>query len=140
MKQTLLLITSFAMLLFNSGCKNQENKNAVPPALSDSEVSVYYFHFTNRCATCLAVEENSKKAVEELYPNEVKTGKYSFTSVNIDDKANKSLADRLGIGGQALVVVRNDKKIDLTSDGFLNAHDPAKLKELLKSGVEKVLF
>ena len=140
MKHTLFLIASFAMLFFNSGCKNQESKNAVPTALSDSDVSVYYFHFTNRCATCLAVEENSKKAVEELYPNEVKTGDYSFTSLNLDDKANKSLADKLGVGGQALVIVRNDKKIDLTSDGFLNAHDPAKMKELIKSGIEKVLF
>jgi hypothetical protein len=140
MKQTLLLIASFAMLLFYSGCKNQENNNTVTTALSDSDVSVYYFHFTNRCATCLAVEENSKKAVEELYPNEVKTGDYSFTSLNLDDKVNKSLADKLGVGGQALVIVRKDKKIDLTSDGFLNAHDPAKMKEILKSGVEKVLF
>jgi len=105
-----------------------------------TNVNVYYFHFTRRCATCMAVEENAKKAVELLYPEKVKTGEYIFTAINLDEPGSKGLADRLKVGGQTLLVVRGDKKIDITDKGFMNAHDLVKMKEEIKSAVDKVLF
>jgi hypothetical protein len=105
-----------------------------------SNVNVYYFHFTRRCTTCMAVEENAKKAVELLYPEKVKTGEYTFTAINLDEAAGKNLADKLKVGGQTLLVVRGDKKIDITDKGFLNAHDLVKMKEEIKSAIDKVLF
>jgi len=88
----------------------------------------------------MAVEENAKKAVELLYPEKVKTGEYTFTAINLDEAAGKNLADKLKVGGQTLLVVRGDKKIDITDKGFLNAHDLVKMKEEIKSAIDKVLF
>jgi len=88
----------------------------------------------------MAVEENARKAVEALYANEVKTGDYSFKAINLDDENSKEIAKNLGVGGQTLLVVRGDKKIDITDKGFLNAHDLDKMKEEIKSAVDKVLF
>ena len=121
-------------------CNNQGNKKVIAQAISSSNVNVYYFHFTRRCATCLAVEENARKAFEALYPNEVKTGEYSFTSLNLDEASTKGIADKLGVGGQSLMVVRGDKKIDITSAAWMAAHDPEKMKTEIKSGIEKVVF
>lgn len=138
-KLTLLLAILTAIITCIS-CNNQGNKKETVQLANSSDVSVYYFHFTNRCATCLAVEENARKAVEELYPNEVKTGDYSFSTLNLDEANAKDIAYKLGVGGQSLIVVHGDKKIDITSAAWLNAHDLEKMKLEIKSGIDKVLF
>jgi hypothetical protein len=140
MKQFVLLVSILTLMISSVSCNNHQNKKEVAQSLKSSDVNVYYFHFTRRCATCLAVEENARKAVEALYPNEVKTGEYSFTSLNLDETSTKGIADKLGVGGQSLMVVRGDKKIDITSAAWLAAHDPDKMKVEIKSGIDKVLF
>jgi hypothetical protein len=140
MKQFTLLATVLVVVLSSISCNGQVNKKEVAQTVNSPKVAVYYFHFTRRCATCMAVEENARKAVESLFPNEVKTGEYSFTSLNLDEPGTKEIADKLGVGGQILLVVRGDKKIDITSAAWLNAHDPDKMKQEVKSGIDKVLF
>jgi hypothetical protein len=140
MKKTALLATILLITLSSISCNSQSNNKAVAQKVGSSDVNVYYFHFTRRCATCLAVEENARKAVEALYPNEVKAGAYSFTALNLDEANTKVIADKLGVGGQSLLLVRGDKKIDITSAAWLSAHDLEKMKVEIKSGIEKVLF
>ncbi len=106
---------------------------------SPVKVEVYYFHFTQRCATCHAVEDNAKMAVESLYPVQVKKREYFFKELNLDDTATKPLADKLGIGGQTLLIVCGNRKIDITSQAFLNAHDVEKMKEVIRKAVEQAL-
>ena len=108
-------------------------KNAIHP-----KVEVYYFHFTVRCKTCHAVEDNSKGALTALYPEKVKTGEYAFKGVNLDEASSKSIAKKLSVGGQSLLVVCDDKQIDLTSKVFLYAQDPIKIKAEIKKAVERV--
>jgi hypothetical protein len=88
----------------------------------------------------MAVEENAKKAVEALFPDKVKTGEISFTAINLDDTSGKEIAKKLSVGGQTLLVVRGDKKFDITGTAWLSAHDFDKMKMEIKSGIEKVLF
>lgn len=140
MKQLTAIGTILILVLFNLSCKGQANKQGTAVTADSQKVSVYYFHFTRRCETCKAVEENTKKAVEALYPDEVKSGEYTFTSLNLDDESTKAIADKLGIGGQTLLVVCGDKKADLTSIGFMNARDPEKLKDEIKQAVDKILL
>lgn len=140
MKRVILSLSILAMILGCISCNNQANNKEVAQAVSTSDVNIYYFHFTRRCATCMAVEENARKAVEALYPNEVQAGEYSFTSLNLDEAGTKEIADKLGVGGQSLLVVRGDKKIDITSAAWMAAHDPDKMKSEIKSGIDKVLF
>jgi hypothetical protein len=140
MKQFTLLATALVIVLSSISCNGQVNKKEVAQTVNSSKISVYYFHFTRRCATCMAVEENARKAIEALYPNEVKSGEYSFTALNLDEASTKGIADKLGVGGQTLLVVRGDKKVDITSAAWLSAHDPDKMKVEIKSGIEKVLF
>jgi hypothetical protein len=140
MKRATLFVSILTIMIASISCNNQGNKKEVAQTISTSNVNVYYFHFTRRCSTCLAVEENARKAVEELYPNEVRSGDYSFTSLNLDESNTKKIADKLGVGGQSLIVVRGEKKIDITSAAWMAAHDPEKMKAEIKSGIEKVMF
>ncbi len=140
MKRVILFVSILVLIFGSISCNNQGNKKEVAQAISTSDVNVYYFHFTRRCATCMAVEENAYKAIEALYPNEVKAGVYSFASLNLDEASTKEIADKLGVGGQSLMIVHGDKKIDITSAAWMAAHDPDKMKVEIQSGIDKVLF
>jgi hypothetical protein len=74
-----------------------------------------------------------------LYPEKVKTGEYAFKGVNLDEASAKAIAKKLKVGGQSLLVVCDDKQLDLTTKVFLYAQDQAKIKVEIKKAVEKVL-
>jgi hypothetical protein len=139
MKHIVMLSFALIIMLGNFSCNAQTTKKPDVNSSSSTKVEVYYFHFTQRCATCHAVEDNARSAVETLYPEKVKNGEYAFKGLNLDDASSKAIAEKLGVGGQTLLVVCGNTKIDLTSQGFMYAHDPDKIKEEIKKAVEKAL-
>ncbi len=102
-------------------------------------IMVYYFHFERRCATCVAVETESEKALQELYPDRVRTGDIKFVSVNLEDKSNDALAGKLGVDGQSLLVVKGGKQDNLTNVAFMHARtNPDKLRKAIRESVDKL--
>ncbi len=70
----------------------------------------------------------------------VKAGKVSFVVVNLDEKSGQAIGDRLGVNGQALVLVKGSEKINITNEGFLYAvSQPEKLKSIIKEKVDGLL-
>jgi len=105
-----------------------------------TKVEVYYFHYTRRCETCQAVESETLKSVKQLYPEQFKKGLITFKSVNLDEKKNKTLANQCKAEGQALLVISNNKRTDLTEQGFMYAKDqPDKLKAELNKVIRPLL-
>lgn len=139
MKQIVFLGFTLLMMMNSYSCSAQDNKKQSTQKAVAAKVEVYYFHFTRRCNTCISVEENAKQAVESLYADKVKTGEYTFKGINLDDASSKAIAEKFGVGGQTLLVVCGDKKIDITSQGFMYAHDLDKMKEEIKKAVEEIL-
>jgi len=131
------------LAIFFSGCSARPAPDAdssVPANASTDLIEVYYFHFTVRCVTCLNLEEKTKEFIEELYPGQVKAGLITFKSLNLDDEATKPLVKRLGVPGQSLLIVKGDKKIDLTTEGFLYAMvKPEKFKEIINENIDRLL-
>lgn len=112
--------------------KPQKNEQEI----SIEKVKVYYFHNERRCATCNAVEEVTKTALKEYYPEQVKTGVVTFQSLNIEDSKNESIAKDLRISGQTLLIITDGKKKDLTNDAFMYARsNPDKLKEKIHKAI-----
>jgi hypothetical protein len=137
-----LMLLSFALILLMGGasCDAQSAKKQAVKAVASSKIEVYYFHFTRRCMTCNAVETETKKAVEALYPKLVKSGKITFQSINLDDATSKKAADKCGAEGQTLLVMAGGKRIDLTSQGFMYAvSSPEKLNAELKKAIDPLL-
>lgn len=125
MKKVLMLLACSLMALSAMG---DEKEDVV------SEVKAYYFHNTRRCVTCKAVEDVAYNALKEL-----SAGKILLKSVNLEDKANKDLVNKLGAKGQALLIVKGDKKVDLITDGFLYARtDPDKFIQKIREAVESL--
>lgn len=105
-----------------------------------TKVEVYYFHYSRRCVTCQAVETESKKIVEQLYAQQIKTGKVKFIAVNLDEKGSLALAKKCKAEGQALLVISNNNRIELTEQGFMYARSqPEKLKEAIRKAIDPLL-
>jgi hypothetical protein len=120
---------------------SQENTVTQQTKPSDGQtIEVYYFHMSRRCPTCLAVESESEAALKKLYPTQMESGTMTFKSLDIEDEMNKPLAEKLGVSGQTLLIVKGDTKIDMTGDGFLYARtDPEKLQEKIKAAIDPLL-
>ena len=101
------------------------------------KIKVYYFHNTRRCPTCLAIEKETKKVLkEQSYSEAVENGELVFKSYNIENAVNNKLAKELGVTGSALIVIKGEKKIDLTSKGFMYAlKQPEKFRKALHNAL-----
>ncbi|NQU53689.1 MAG: hypothetical protein HQ522_14240 [Bacteroidetes bacterium] len=101
------------------------------------KIKVYYFHNTRRCPTCLAIEKEIKKVLKEQpYSDAKENGELIFKSYNAEDAQNKKLVKELGVTGSALIIVKGEEKIDLTSKGFMyGLKQPEKLREALREAL-----
>ncbi|HKJ41798.1 MAG TPA: nitrophenyl compound nitroreductase subunit ArsF family protein [Sunxiuqinia sp.] len=101
---------------------------AQPPS---TKIKAYYFHFTERCTTCKAVERVSKDAL--------KTMSIDLKSLNIDKGNNMEIAKKVGANGQALILSNGKETINLTTDGFMYAlSNPEKLISKLEAAVNQL--
>jgi hypothetical protein len=140
MKKIFLAWFILAMVALHLTCIAQTGQAQISnEEVKASVVGIYYFHFERRCNTCISVENNSKKAVEELYPEQVKSGEYFFQAVNLDEASGKETGNKMGIGMQTLVVVNGEKKVDITGEGFMYVDNYERLKSEVKKAVDKAL-
>ena len=137
--KTIKLLFSVSLLLAVISCNAQTAKEAAKTT-STPAVEAYYFHFSARCKTCRTVEAQAQANIELLYPELVKSGKISFTSVNLDDADGKSIGKNIGVSGQTLILVKGDQKINITNEGFMYAvNQPEKFKSIIKEKVDGLL-
>ena len=136
----LFLISFVLITLAGLSCSAQSTKKSAPAVSANGDIDVYYFHNTIRCVTCKTVEAETRKNIELLYGDQVKTGKINFTALNIEEATGKSVGDKLGVNSQALLIVKGDQKINITNEGFLYAvSKPDKFKEIIKSKIDPLL-
>jgi hypothetical protein len=136
-----LIIAALCLLMFfGISCNAQQDKKQTTSSNKGSDVEVYYFHMTTRCVTCKTIEAEAKKNIEALYANQVKTGKVTFTALNVQESPGKDVGARLGVNSQTLLIVKGDQKINITNEGFLYAvAQPDKFKEVMKSKIDPLL-
>lgn len=102
---------------------------------SSTKIEAYYFHNATRCTTCKTVEAEAKADLKELYGDKV-----TFQALNLEEKSTNALAKKLKVSGQTLLVVKGDKQVNLTNEGFLYAvTDPDKFKAKIKEKVDPLM-
>ncbi|MFW5793582.1 MAG: nitrophenyl compound nitroreductase subunit ArsF family protein [Bacteroidota bacterium] len=135
MKTIKMISVLFVLAGMSISCTGQTNKKEETSVKKADDVQVYYFHTSRRCATCKAVETETKKAVEELYGDKV-----PFATYNIEKAEGEQKAEELNVPGQALLIVSGDTKINITREGFMNARsNPDKLKQIIKSKIDPLV-
>jgi hypothetical protein len=134
------LISFVLITLIGISCTAQTNQKPASPVSKNVDVEVYYFHMTTRCVTCKTVEAEARKNIEMLYTNQVKSGKISFTALNLEEATGKSMGEKLGVNSQTLLIVKGDQKINITNEGFLYAvSQPQKFTEVMKSKIDPLM-
>jgi len=103
-------------------------KETTPEAVTDNVktelpvVYIYNFHVTNRCASCIAIEDATTKTLNTYFAAELKQGRIKRQIINVDDAANKEIAEKYQAFGSGLFITRSYKgketTTDLTGDGF----------------------
>jgi hypothetical protein len=136
-----LFFISFVLItLVGISCNAQPNQKSASPVSKNGDVEVYYFHMTTRCVTCKTVEAEARKNVEMLYADEIKSGKISFTALNLEESTGKSMGEKLGVNSQTLLIVKGDQKLNITNEGFLYAvSQPKKFADVMKSKIDPLI-
>lgn len=123
------------------GNKGQADKsNLVTTAtttdtIDTSITNVYYFHGKQRCKTCIAVGDLTKKTIEEAFAND---DKVKFIEVNTSEKEFADLVERYEVSWNALIIAKGDKSIDLTEQAFANAvNSPEVLEKLIRDEINQ---
>lgn len=138
MKKSIFISFVLLTLVILSCDAQPDQKSATVSKTGD--VEVYYFHMTVRCTTCKTVEAEARKNVEMLYADQVKSGKISFTALNLEEATGKAMGEKLGVNSQTLLIVKGDQKINITNEGFLYAvSQPAKFTEVMKSRIDPLI-
>ncbi|MFW5758344.1 MAG: nitrophenyl compound nitroreductase subunit ArsF family protein [Bacteroidota bacterium] len=139
MKTLKLIGIALLVLTLGAACSgNKENdadKTQSATVETSDDVHVYYFHNKRRGPTCNTVEAEAKKAVQELYDDEV-----PFSVYNIESDKGRQKAEEIGVSGQSLIIVGGDEKTDITGDGFMHAKsNPDKLKQIIKEKTDPLI-
>lgn len=140
--KTFRLLLTILLILSVHACSGQSSKKEDKGSASYSDkIEAYYFHFTARCVTCRTIEAKAKENLETLYPNQFKQGLITFQSINLEEASSKPLAERLGVSGQTLLIVKGDQKVNLTNEGFMYAVvKPEKFKEIINEKVDGLMI
>lgn len=135
----LLIVTAFIIVSVSCNAQADKEGNKAISNVSD-KIEMYYFHFTARCITCRTVEAEAKKNLEALYPEQVKKGLFTFHALNLDEESTRPVAEKLGVTGQTLMIVRGDQKVNITNEAFMYAvSKPEKFREIINDKVDGLM-
>jgi uncharacterized protein YpuA (DUF1002 family) len=111
-----------------------------------STVLIYNFYITNRCVSCIAIEDATTKTLNTYFTKELKQGRIKRQILNVDDDANKTISEKYQAFGSGLFVTRvykgKETTTDLTGDGFKYAKNKEEkfigiLKETLDNALKQ---
>jgi hypothetical protein len=83
-------------------------------------VSVTYFTTSARCASCLRIEEWTRKTVDTRFAEEVAAGRVSFQIIYIDNPANKHYIQDYQLVSKSVVV---SEALDGQDQDWVNLQD-----------------
>jgi hypothetical protein len=87
---------------FAGAAETAVDTTAAAPA---HQVLAYYFHTTQRCASCLKIEQYAHEAFGAGFPEELKDGRLVWRVVNIDEKENEHFAKDYQLFTKSVVLV-----------------------------------
>ena len=133
----------FALIIGLVSCGSAENTaNAKSP--EKDRVEVIYFHGKQRCATCMAIEKNTREVINNLFANELKNGTVVFKIADISTPEGEKIADKYEVTWSALFVNKwkdsKETRSNLTEFAFGNARkNPDAFKKTLADKIRQSL-
>jgi len=110
-------------------------------AETGQKLDVYYFHSQRRCPTCLAIEQETRRVLEDGFKAEMDAGVLKLTVLNLEKAESQPLAQKFEIWGSSLLLVDSQgRKIDLSPMAFATARkQPEQFREQLTAAIRQQL-
>lgn len=140
MKKILLLFAlSLMVLSCNVSAKNEVIlQNNASKTTNKNYVEVLYFHGKQRCATCIAIEENTKYVMQKYFAKQIKDGNVIFKVIDISKKENEKIAEKYEVTWSSLFLVKHkdgqETSKNMTEFAFGNAYNSP---DVFKTGMVK---
>ncbi len=82
-----------------------DSAGAVADTTAPHRVLAYYFHTTQRCASCRKIEAYTTEAIQTGFAPELKDGRLVFQAVNVDDKGNEHFVKDYKLYTKSVILV-----------------------------------
>lgn len=79
---------------------------STPPPSAAGRTVAYYFHSTQRCRTCLAIERLAHEALTEAFSAELASGALEWHALNTDEAAHEHFIKDFQLVASSLVLVQ----------------------------------
>jgi cytoskeletal protein RodZ len=121
--------------------------SATPPPSNNSsgpaeKVEVVYFHRTQQCYSCRYAEEGTNYTLETYFKDDLDSGKVTFQSIDVQDKANADIVEKYSAYGSQLfinTIKDGSDHIEQVTDIWLVIGNDEAFVEVVKSKIEKSL-
>ena len=137
----ILMMTALCIVLAACGSNNMKQEAT---STRDNGVEVLYFHGKQRCATCVAIERETKAVIDGQFADAVADGALEMRIIDITQPENEAIADKYEITWSSLVVVKykdgKEQAENLTKFAFANArNNPETFRSELTEKLRKLL-
>lgn len=101
---------AIAIILIIIGSVNKNSNANSNKSLSDSQdviadkVEVVYFHSSARCFSCVALEDLTKKAINNNFQDKLSSGELTFDAYNVEFDENKEIIDKFQARSSSLFI------------------------------------
>jgi thiol-disulfide isomerase/thioredoxin len=68
------------------------------------QLVVYYFMGNYRCPSCMYIEKTTKATVNEVFSDQLKSGRVVFSAINIDEEPNKHYEKDYKLFSQSVII------------------------------------
>ena len=132
-----------ALCIGLAACGGGNAKQSAAPA-RENGVEVLCFHGKQRCATCVAIERETKAVIDGQFADAVADGVLEMRIIDITQPENEAIADKYEITWSSLVVVKyadgSEQAENLTKFAFANArNNPETFRSELTEKLRKLL-
>ena len=137
------LLMMAALCIGLVACGSGNTKQSAAPT-RENGVEVLYFHGKQRCATCVAIERETKAVIDGQFADAVADGVLEMRIIDITQPENEAIADKYEITLSSLVVVKykegKEQAENLTKFAFANArNNPETFRSELTEKLKKLL-
>ncbi len=144
-----LLLSSFFLtgcnrqnnLQESSAKKNQKQDNQKENSQVD-KIEVIDFHGNRRCFSCQTIEKFAKETLEEFFQPELRDGKITFQSINVEESQNKEIVQKYQARGSSLfidVIKEGNDNISEDTQVWRLVRDEQAYKKYFKEKIENLL-
>jgi hypothetical protein len=109
-----LYVVCFASAILCLGCQEQkisENsdgklKSKAAGKTTQTTIIAYYFHRTIRCPSCLAIEANAAKTIENNFKHQLADGTLMWMPVNLEAPEGQEFEKQFEMSANTLVLAK----------------------------------